>query len=136
MGGCLVALFRLCAGRGGAAACLPRRRPQAPALYEWHPEGLFGEPSIVIDLHIAAGGDLYWRTVCGLDGRGDREGRLRHAGRRIHDSRKVVDKYSTLYGRIVDADGNTVNADADARRHKPAGGREVCFMRRCLTGCA
>ena len=39
---------------------------------------------------------------------------------------KVVDKSSTLYGWMVDAEGNVVNPDADIRRHKPPpGGRFV-----------
>jgi hypothetical protein len=42
-----------------------------------------------------------------------------------------VDKYSTLYGKIVDADGNVVKADADARRDTPPERRKVC-LRRCL----
>ena len=37
---------------------------------------------------------------------------------------KIVEKRSTLYGQILDADGNVVKADADSRKDKiPAGGK-------------
>jgi lipoprotein-anchoring transpeptidase ErfK/SrfK len=37
---------------------------------------------------------------------------------------KIVDKYSSHYGRLLDADGNVVDADADARKDRPPpGGR-------------
>jgi lipoprotein-anchoring transpeptidase ErfK/SrfK len=97
---------------------------QAPVLYEWYPVELPGEPSIVIDLRtqravVYLGGQYAgWTMVAtGKEGYGTPAGEYTIL-------EKLVDKHSTLYGRIVDAEGNTVNADADVRRHSaPPGGR-------------
>jgi lipoprotein-anchoring transpeptidase ErfK/SrfK len=124
VGGCLVVL----------AACAPvevappptlRAVPvQAPVLYEWHAEGLYGEPSVVIDLQmqraeVFIGGQYAgWSVVAtGKEGFGTPAGDYTIL-------EKVVNKHSTLYGRIVDTAGNTVKGDADARRDTPPpGGR-------------
>jgi lipoprotein-anchoring transpeptidase ErfK/SrfK len=124
MGGCLMAIVSACAPVEVPAPPPAPAAPQAPVLYEWHPEGLSGEPSIVIDLR-AQRAEVYiggqhagWTVVAtGKEGFGTPAGDYTIL-------QKLVDKHSTLYGRIVDADGNTVKADADARRDSaPAGGR-------------
>jgi len=123
MGGCLAALVSGCASTE-APPPPPPVPVQPPVLYEWHPKGLFGEPSIVIDLRtqraeIYIGGQHAGWTVVATG----REGFNTPAGD-YQILEKVVDKYSTLFGRIVDADGSTVKADADARRDSPPeGGR-------------
>jgi lipoprotein-anchoring transpeptidase ErfK/SrfK len=124
VGGCLLVL----------AACAPvevvpptvlRAIPvEAPVLYEWHAEGLYGEPSVIIDLRmqraeVFLGGQYAgWSVVAtGKEGFGTPAGDYTIL-------EKVVNKHSTLYGRTVDAAGNTVNRDADIRRHTPPpGGR-------------
>ncbi|HEY5742328.1 MAG TPA: L,D-transpeptidase family protein [Terrimicrobiaceae bacterium] len=99
---------------------------EAPVLYQWHAEGLFGEPSVVVDL-VAQRADVYiggqhagWTVVAtGKEGFGTPAGDYTILEKR-------AEKYSTLYGRIVNAEGNTVIGDADARRHSPPpGGRFV-----------
>lgn len=129
MGGCLVALVSSCAPVEVAQPPPPPppTTGQAPSLYEWHPEGLSGEPSIVIDLQaqraeVYIGGQYAgWTVVAtGKEGFGTPAGEYKIL-------EKVVDKHSTLYGRIVDADGNTVNADADARRHSPPAGGKFLY---------
>ena len=40
---------------------------------------------------------------------------------------KVVDKHSTLYGKTVDADGDTVNSNADVRKDFPPPGGKFLF---------
>jgi lipoprotein-anchoring transpeptidase ErfK/SrfK len=95
-------------------------------LFEWNAEGLFGEPSVIIDLQIQRAevfiGGQYagWSVVAtGKEGYGTPAGNYTILEKR-------VDKYSTLYGKIVDAYGNVVDGDADARRDTPpAGGRFV-----------
>jgi lipoprotein-anchoring transpeptidase ErfK/SrfK len=125
MGGCLMVLVSACAPVEVAPP--PTLQPaavEAPVLYEWYPVELSGEPSIVIDLRtqravVYLGGQYAgWTVVAtGKEGYGTPAGDYTIL-------EKLVDKHSTLYGRIVDADGNTVNADADARRHSPPpGGR-------------
>ncbi|MFZ0709368.1 MAG: L,D-transpeptidase [Terrimicrobiaceae bacterium] len=116
----------------GCASAPPVAPPPAPvptrsALYEWNPDGLTGEPSITIDLHtqraeIYIGGQYAgWSVVAtGKEGFGTPAGDYTIL-------EKIVDKYSTLYGQIVDADGNTVKADADARRDKPPEGGRFAF---------
>ena len=96
---------------------------------------LFGESSIIIDLQsqiaeVYIGGQRAGWSVVATG----KEGFDTPAGE-YTILEKVVDKYSTLYGKTVDADGNTVRADADIRRHsrRRAGG---LLLRRCLTGCA
>lgn len=125
LAGCLMALVSSCAPVEVPQAPVPPPvSAQPPVLYEWHAEGLFGEPSVVIDL-LAQRAEVYiggqyagWAVVAtGKEGFGTPAGDYTIL-------EKVVDKYSTLYGRIVNADGNTVKSDADARRDSPpAGGR-------------
>ena len=107
---------------------LPPAPVQAPVLYEWHAEGLYGEPSIVIDLRsqraeVYLGGQYAgWTVVAtGKEGFGTPAGEYKIL-------EKVVNKHSTLYGRTVDTAGNTVNADADVRRDTRPPGRRflVC----------
>jgi lipoprotein-anchoring transpeptidase ErfK/SrfK len=98
--------------------------PPAPKLYQWHAEGLSGPTRVVIDLRrqmadVTIGGEpAGWAYVAT-----GKEGFSTPAGE-YKILEKIVDKHSTLYGWIVDADGNTVIADADTRKHKPPpGGR-------------
>jgi lipoprotein-anchoring transpeptidase ErfK/SrfK len=102
----------------------PRVSTEPLPLYEWNPEVLYGEPSIVIDLRIQRAevyiGGLFagWSVVAT-----GKEGYNTPAGD-YTILQKLVDKHSTLYGKIVDAYGNTVKGDADARRDSvPPGGR-------------
>jgi len=98
--------------------------PPEPVLYEWHGDALTGPARVVIDLseqiaRVYIGGEYAgWTTVA--------------TGRKLHwtptgnfkITEKVVDKYSTLYGQIVDANGNVVISDADTRKHSaPPGGQ-------------
>jgi L,D-transpeptidase catalytic domain len=118
---------------GGCASTQPPPPPAAlpvltepPPLYEWNPGVLVGEPNIIIDLRTQRA-DVYigglhagWSLVAT-----GKEGFDTPAGDYII-LEKLVDKYSTLYGKIVDADGRTIRGDADIRRHSPpAGGRFV-----------
>ncbi|HET7237570.1 MAG TPA: L,D-transpeptidase family protein [Terrimicrobiaceae bacterium] len=128
LAGCLMVLISACAPVEVAPppTLPPAPTTSVPVLYEWHPEGLSGEPSIVIDLRIQRA-DIYlggqyagWTVVAtGKEGYDTPAGDYKIL-------EKVVDKHSTLYGRTVDAEGNTVNPDADARKHSPPlGGRFV-----------
>ena len=122
--GCLVALAACAPVEVAPPPALPAVPVQVPVLYEWHAEGLYGEPSVVIDLQmqraeVFIGGQYAgWSVVAtGKEGFGTPAGDYTIL-------EKVVNKHSTLYGRIVDAAGNTVKADADARRDTPPpGGR-------------
>jgi lipoprotein-anchoring transpeptidase ErfK/SrfK len=124
VGGCLVALAACAPVEVAPPPALPAVPVQAPVLYEWHAEGLYGEPSVVIDLQmqraeVFIGGQYAgWSVVAtGKEGFGTPAGDYTIL-------EKVVKKYSTLYGRIVDAAGKTVKADADVRRDTPPpGGR-------------
>jgi lipoprotein-anchoring transpeptidase ErfK/SrfK len=124
MGGCLVVLAACAPVEVAPPPVLPAVPVQAPVLYEWHAEGLYGEPSVVIDLQmqraqVFIGGQYAgWSVVAtGKEGFGTPAGDYTIL-------QKIVNKHSTLYGRIVDAAGNTVKADADARRDTPPlGGR-------------
>jgi lipoprotein-anchoring transpeptidase ErfK/SrfK len=127
-GGFLAALVLGCASTEKPAELPPEPVPTQPAaLFEWNPEGLFGEPSIIIDLR-AQRAEIYiggqhagWSVVAtGKEGFGTPAGDYTIL-------EKVVDKYSTLYGRIVDAGGTTVKADADARRDSPPEGGRFVF---------
>ena len=115
----------------GCASTPPRPPPEPVptrlgALYEWNPEGLFGELSVIIDLRTQRA-EIYigeqhagWSIVAT-----GKEGFDTPAGD-YTILEKVVDKYSTLYGKTVDANGITVKADADVRRDgPPEGGRFV-----------
>jgi lipoprotein-anchoring transpeptidase ErfK/SrfK len=124
VGGCLVVLAACSSVEVAPPPTLPAVPVQAPVLYEWHAEGLYGEPSVVIDLQmqraeVFIGGQYAgWSVVAtGKEGFGTPAGDYTIL-------EKVVNKHSTLYGRIVDGAGNTVRADADARRDAPPpGGR-------------
>jgi lipoprotein-anchoring transpeptidase ErfK/SrfK len=124
VGGCLVALAACAPVEVAPPPALPTVPLQAPVLYEWHAEGLYGAPSVVIDLQmqraeVFIGGQYAgWSVVAtGKEGFGTPAGDYTIL-------EKVVNKHSTLYGRIVDAAGNTVKGDADARRDTaPPGGR-------------
>lgn len=100
--------------------------PSAPRLYQWSPEGLSGPTKVVINLRrqvvdVSIGGEpAGWAVVAT-----GKEGHATPAGE-FKILEKVADKRSTLYGWIVDADGNVVNSDADTRKHKaPPGGEFV-----------
>lgn len=90
----------------------------------WDGQGLSGKPSIVIrlDEQIAdfyIGGQLAGRSQIATG----KEGFDTPAGE-YTILEKTADKHSTLYGRILDANGNVAVADADIRRDAvPPGGR-------------
>ena len=118
---------------GCASTEPPPPPPTAPVvaqpapLYEWYAEGLFGEPSVIIDLQmqraeVYIGGQFAGWSVVATG----KEGFSTPAGD-YTILEKLVDKYSTLYGKIVDADGNVVKADADARRDTPPEGGRFAF---------
>ena len=111
--------------------CATEKKPASTAaqdrkLFEWYGFGLSGKTRIVIDLRtqvaqITIGGKpAGWTMVAtGKEGFGTPAGQFTVL-------EKIVDKRSTLYGWIVDADGNVVVADADSRRDKvPPGGEFV-----------
>jgi lipoprotein-anchoring transpeptidase ErfK/SrfK len=127
LGGFLASLLLGCASTPQEAP-LPAPVPvKSEALYEWNPEGLSGEPSVTIDLRtqraeIYLGGHYAGWTVVATG----KEGFSTPAGDyRILE--KIVDKHSTLYGKIVDAGGSTVRADADVRRDQPPEGGRFIF---------
>lgn len=111
---------------GCASAEKPVPWHPEPTLYQWNADGLTGRTRVVIDLRrqiadVTIGGEpAGWAYVAT-----GKEGFSTPAGE-YTVLEKVVDKRSTLYGWIVDADGNTVNPDADIRKHKaPPGGEFV-----------
>lgn len=97
------------------------------SLFEWHGYGMTGKTSIVIDLttqraEVYRGGQYAgWTSVA--------------TGKAGFDTpagdytivEKVADKHSNLYGKIVDADGNTINPNADVRKNKPPVGGQFLF---------
>lgn len=97
---------------------------EAPPLYEWHGDDLTGPVKVVINLNTQRAtitiGDQYagWTTVAT-----GREGFSTPADHYTVLEKKA-DKYSTLYGKIVDAAGNVLRADADIRKHKPPPGAQ------------
>ncbi|MDB6072075.1 MAG: Ykud protein [Verrucomicrobiales bacterium] len=101
-------------------------RPAAPVLYEWQGAELPGPVAMSIDLSeqkgtITRGGEpAGWTYVAtGVPGRGTPTGSF-------SITEKVRDKHSNSWGRIVDADGDTVVRDAkNGRDSVPAGGRFV-----------
>jgi lipoprotein-anchoring transpeptidase ErfK/SrfK len=112
--------------QGCAVEKRPEPVPEARTLYQWDAEGLSGRTRVVIDLRrqiadVSIGGQpAGWAFVAT-----GKEGYSTPAGE-FTIVEKVVDKRSTLYGWIVDADGNVVNSDADARTDKaPPGGEFV-----------
>ena len=125
-GGFLAALVFGCTSTEESAVLPPGPVPTQPILYEWNSTDLFGELSIIIDLRsqiaeVYIGGQRAGWSVVATG----KEGFDTAAGE-YTIREKVVEKYSTLYGKTVDADGNTVRADADVRRHSPPeGGRFV-----------
>ena len=126
-GGFLAALVFGCASREEPAELPPAPVPTQPTLYEWNSTDLFGELSIIIDLRsqiaeVYIGGQRAGWSVVATG----KEGFDTPAGE-YTILEKVVEKYSTLYGRTVDADGSTVRADADVRRHSPPEGGRFVF---------
>ena len=112
----------------GCASTPPPAPPARPAeLFGWSANGLVGETSIVIDLRrqraeVYIGGQLAgWTAVAtGKEGFNTRAGDYTVL-------EKVVDKYSTLYGKTVTADGSTFKADADVRKDRPPPGGSFVF---------
>lgn len=115
----------------GLCACAttpaPPPEPEKPQLYDYRPEGLSGSPSMVINLleqkaHIYIGGSYAgWTHVAtGREGFSTPSGHYKIL-------EKTVDKYSNLYGRTVDAYGQTVRPDADVRKHTPPPGGQFVF---------
>ena len=96
-------------------------------LFEWNGYGMTGKTSIVIDLttqraEIYRGGQYAgWTSVAtGKAGFDTPAGNYTIV-------EKVADKHSNLYGKIVDADGNTINPNADVRKDKPPVGGQFLF---------
>lgn len=115
----LVALLFL---SGCALEEVPPRPATRPLLYQWHPEGLTGPVRVVINLRrqvvdVTIGGEpAGWAFVAT-----GKEGFATPAGDfRILE--KIIDKQSSLYGWITDANGVVVNPDADVRRDRPPPG--------------
>ncbi len=107
-GGFLAALVSACVSTEKPVELPPEPVATQPeVLFEWNPEGLFGELSIIIDLRsqiaeIYIGGQRAgWSVVA----TGKEALRAAPAGE-YTILEKVVDKYSTLYGKTVDADGS------------------------------
>jgi lipoprotein-anchoring transpeptidase ErfK/SrfK len=100
-----------------------------PPMYDWHPEGLSGKTRVVINLpeqraDITIGGQSAGWTIVTTG----KEGYDTPAGE-YKVLEKIVDKRSNLYGITVDADGNVVNDNADARKDKVPSGGEFKFAR-------
>lgn len=103
----------------------PPLPPPEPILYEWWGDAIPGPVSSIrislshqrADIFI---GDEHagWMTVAtGKPGHPTPTGRFPIL-------EKIVEKYSSHYGRLLDAQGNVVDDDADARRDRPPpGGR-------------
>ena len=113
----------------GAAlpSCSPIGPPKPPpraqyVLYHWHDDGIGGPVRIKIDLTrqrltvMRDQREVGWCVVAtGLEGHSTPAGSYRI-------SEKVVDKYSTIYGVIKDAEGYTIDDDARAGHDRvPAG---------------
>ena len=103
----------------------PPSPPPEPILYEWWGDTIAGPVSSIrislsrqrADIFIG-GKHAGWMTVAtGKPGHATPVGRF-------PVMEKIVEKYSSHYGRLLDADGNVVDEDADARRDcPPPGGR-------------
>ncbi|HEY5770956.1 MAG TPA: L,D-transpeptidase family protein [Terrimicrobium sp.] len=126
-GGFLAAFVFGCASTEESAVRPPQPVQAEPLLYEWNSTDLFGELSIIIDLRsqiaeVYSGGQrIGWSIVAtGKEG-------FDTPGGEYTILEKVVEKYSTLYGKTVDAAGSTVRADADVRRHSPPEGGRFVF---------
>lgn len=94
-----------------AGAPVPGPVRDAP-LYEWNGEGVSGPARVTIDLgeqkaRIYKGGqEVGWTYVAtGVDGRRTPSGNF-------NITEKIVDKRSNLWGVMVDANGDTVNSNA------------------------
>ncbi len=109
---------------GGCATHRPPPPPPEPVLFSWHGDYMTGPLAITINTatqtaRITVGGQYAgWTTVAtGKDGHDTPAGNYKV-------TEKVADKYSSHYGRMLDAYGNVVLADADARTDRPPpGGR-------------
>lgn len=107
------------------AACAGREVPVGspePVLYSWHGDHLAGPLEMTIALsqqraYFTVGGvDAGWATVA--TGKEGHETPLGH----FTVTEKIVDKYSSHYGRIVDAYGAVIDIDADSRVDRPPPG--------------
>lgn len=112
--------FAGCAGHDPGVSYAHAEPEQA--LYDWSGYGLTGRTSIVINLstqqaEIYRGGQYAgWTSVAT-----GKAGFATPAGD-YTIVEKVADKHSTLYGKIVDAEGVTINPDADIRKNRPPPG--------------
>lgn len=101
--------------------------PSQADLFDWQGYGLTGPVKIVINLSTQRA-DIYiggqyagWTAVAtGKAGFGTPAGEYTIV-------EKVADKRSSIYGKIVDASGNTINHDADARRDRPPPGGQFIY---------
>jgi len=119
-GACCVALS---AWLAGCAAHQPPPPPE-PALFDWQGDSLEGPVALTINTTTqratitVSGQYAGWTTVAtGKDGHDTPAGNYKI-------TEKIVDKYSSHYGRLLDASGEVFQADADARKDiPPPGGR-------------
>lgn len=105
----------------------PPEPPPAPPLFAWSGVPAQGPVRMVINLttqraDVFVGGQhAGWAVVAtGKEGFGTPAGNYTI-------TEKVVDKYSTFYGKTVDGLGNTVNPDADVRKDKPPPGGKFIY---------
>jgi len=108
---------------GGGCASRQEAPPQPePVLYNWHGGGLDGPLKVVIRLseqraYFTIGGvPAGWTTVAT-----GKEGHETPLGN-FTITEKIVDKRSSHYGRILDADGAVIDIDADSRKDSPPPG--------------
>ncbi len=102
-------------------------QPSQADLFDWQGYGLTGPVKIVINLSTQRA-DIYiggqyagWTAVAtGKAGFGTPAGDYTIV-------EKVADKRSSIYGKIVDAYGNTIKPDADVRRDRPPPGGQFVF---------
>lgn len=111
-------------GCGGGPTPAEQAATTRPALYEWYGHGMGGSTRVSIDLtrqiaEVTIGGvPAGWAYVAT-----GKEGFATPAGA-YKVLEKVVDKRSTLYGWIVDAQGTVIDQDADTRKDRPPPGGE------------
>jgi len=118
------AILLTACGGGPSQPAQPAATGPVDDVSYWDGDGLTGRPRVIIRLdeqiaYFFIGDKLAGRArvATGKEGFGTPAGEYKIL-------EKVQDKHSTLYGQIVDADGNVVVGDADIRIHKvPPGGQ-------------
>jgi hypothetical protein len=114
----------LLTGCGGGPAQPATAAATRPTLSEWYGDGLTGRTRVIVNLtrqvaEVTIGGaPAGWSYVAtGKEGFSTPAGTYKIV-------EKVVDKRSTLYGWIVDAQGTVIDPDADTRKDRPPPGGE------------